>query len=417
MKGISPAEIQEQLDRILAWSAFQNRRRYPRFLKFIVNKVLDGAVEEIKERTIGIAVFDRPLNYEPATDPVVRLVAGEIRKRLAQYYVQPDHEYELRIEIPPGSYVPLFRWPQHAAAESSVSGEIHPALEQLATSEPSVIPIPGLRGELLHRFAWLRTRPQRLWFFAAATMLVVLSVAVPAGAFWWTHVRPRRMLNAFWAPLLTNGPSTLICIGDWTNIAPALHDALNRTQQGISYVGPYDLGALARMVSILGRRDREFSILLSNDVTLTDLRSEPGILIGSSNNRWTPTVLAGTRFQFRFESGTNRTLLVDTQNPRTAIWTNAADSSQSPMSVTRDVGLIARIVSPATGQIELVVAGAGQGGTTAASEFITNPQYFKQIAAYAPWDWENRNNVEMIVTTDVINGRSGPPHLVHFDAR
>lgn len=421
MKGDSATEIKEQLDRVLAWSAFQNSRRYPRFLKFIVNKTLDGDIDDIKERVIGVAVFDRPLNYEPATDPVVRLVAGEIRKRLAQYYVQPEHEHELRIEIPPGSYVPLFRWPQHAVNAGGLAGEIHAAHVPPGTPEAAVSSEPSLPwGALYRRLVALCPFSKKLRFVIGAAVLMALLVAIPAGLSWWGQDRAQRRLSSFWAPLLSNGPSTLICVGDWTTTGTDLRDALNRSQQGAqgaSYIGRYDLGALARTVSILGRSDRPFSVLLSSDVTLTDLRSVPGILIGSINNRWTPTVLAGTRFQFRFQPGNSRPILVDSQHPRTAIWPAAVDSSQLAMSVDRDVALIARIVSPATGQVELVIAGSGPGGTTAASEFITNPNYFKQISSYAPWNWENRSDVEMIVTTDVINGRSGPPHLIRFDAR
>ena len=182
-------------------------------------------------------------------------------------------------------------------------------------------------------------------------------------------------------------------------------------------MGSYDLGALAHIVRIVGRENRQYSVMLAYDVTLTDLRSEPGVLIGYSTNRWTPTVLAGTRFQFRTGADGSSVLLVDTKSAHPTSWNSTSSTGQNGMSFGQDAGLIARIISPATGQFELVVAGVGRGGTTAASEFITNPNYFKQIADIAPPDWESHNNIEMVVTTDVINGRSGPPHLVRFVAQ
>ncbi|MFP5268166.1 MAG: hypothetical protein ACLGQU_12475 [Acidobacteriota bacterium] len=419
MKGNSATEIKEQLDRVLAWSAFQNSRRYPRFLKFIVNKTLEGATEDIKERVIGVEVFGRPLNYETATDPVVRLVAGEIRKRLAQYYVQPEHEHEIRIEIPLGSYVPLFHWPQNPLLDGSY---VEKGTVSLDDDSPTPDPIELAGAQLARPHS--KPIPRKLalsrkrWISGALAIFLASTISILSSLFWWRQLRPQSILNTFWAPLLATGPSTLICVGDWTATATGLRDALNRQQQqGINFVGPYDLGALARMVSLLGKRDRKFSILLSSRVTLDDLRSKPGILIGSGNNRWTPAVLVGTRFRFRFEPGNDANILVDTQEPKTKTWSNGIDSSQLGMKVGQDVGLIARIVSPTTGQVELVVAGSSTGGTTAASEFITNPEYFKQIASYAPRGWESRNDIEMIVTTDVINGSSGPPRLIRFYAR
>jgi hypothetical protein len=86
------------------------------------------------------------------------------------------------------------------------------------------------------------------------------------------------------------------------------------------------------------------------------------------------------------------------------------------MAMTQDVGLISRVVSPATGQVELVIAGVGRCGTIAASEFVTRSEYFRQFASQAPSGWENRN-VQIVVSTNVINARSGPPHMVMFDVR
>lgn len=415
--SVSLDSIQEQLQRLLAHPHFQNSRRYPKFLKYIVEKHLHGSSEELKERVIGVEVFGRPLSYEPATDPVVRLVAGEIRKRLAQYYIQPEHEHELRIEIPSGSYVPIFHWPQHAAVEAAVAELPETAPDYFADLEPEVSPVSRLRIGPIRRFGSLHERRRKIRPVIALAAGVALLIALPLGMFWWIHLRPERMLHAFWKPLLSHGSSTMICIGDWTNLTPVEQTATNSIQQSAVYVGPYDLGALARIVGVIGKGGRQFSVELANDVTLTDLRSEPGILIGSSNNRWTPTVLAGSRFQFRVAKDSNRNLLVDTQSARPVTWATTHSAGQHGMSIVQDVGLIARIVSPTTGQLELVVAGISQGGTTAASEFITNPEDFKQIAAVAPPGWESCNNIEMIVATDVINGRSGPPHLVRFFAQ
>src|SRR5579862_5670147 len=102
-------EIRNQLERVLAHPQFQNSRRYPALLRYVVEKTLDGNGASLKERTIGIEVFGREPNYDTNLDHTVRTSAGEVRKRLAQYYVESDHEGEIRIDLPAGSYVPQFR--------------------------------------------------------------------------------------------------------------------------------------------------------------------------------------------------------------------------------------------------------------------------------------------------------------------
>ena len=62
-----------------------------------------------------IEIFGRDAEYDTASDPIVRVTAAEIRKRVAQYYQDPTHDQELRIALPSRSYIPQFHWPKGAA--------------------------------------------------------------------------------------------------------------------------------------------------------------------------------------------------------------------------------------------------------------------------------------------------------------
>ena len=100
--------VRGQLDKILASHPFAQSKRYPALLRYIVEHTLRGQAHLLKERTIGVEVFGRPLHYETSEDPIVRVSAAEIRKRLAQYYQEPSHQGEPRIELRVGSYTPDF---------------------------------------------------------------------------------------------------------------------------------------------------------------------------------------------------------------------------------------------------------------------------------------------------------------------
>lgn len=105
------AAAPEQLERILANPHFKNSKRYPCLFRHVVEQSLKGRADQLKERTLGIEAFGRDPDYDTNLDPVVRTTAGEIRKRIAQYYHEPGHEAEIRIDLPAGSYVPEFRLP------------------------------------------------------------------------------------------------------------------------------------------------------------------------------------------------------------------------------------------------------------------------------------------------------------------
>jgi hypothetical protein len=77
--------IREQVGRILSSALFRNSKRFPAFLRYTVEHALTSS-DSLKERMIGHLVFGRDPGYDTAQDPLVRMTAGEVRKRLAQYY-------------------------------------------------------------------------------------------------------------------------------------------------------------------------------------------------------------------------------------------------------------------------------------------------------------------------------------------
>src|ERR1700691_2914681 len=98
-----------ELERILKSQPFRTSGRSKQFLSYVVRNSLSGRFENLKERTIGVEVFQRDQEYATGDDPVVRVNAGEVRRRLEQYYYAAPIDTPVRIEIPLGSYVPEFR--------------------------------------------------------------------------------------------------------------------------------------------------------------------------------------------------------------------------------------------------------------------------------------------------------------------
>src|ERR1700756_416513 len=100
--------VHQQVEHLLASPLFHSSKRYPQFVRFVVGRALDGQTHQLKERILGVEIFDRPADYDTNKDPIVRVTAAEIRKRIEQYYQDPEHSQEIRLFLPPGSYVPQF---------------------------------------------------------------------------------------------------------------------------------------------------------------------------------------------------------------------------------------------------------------------------------------------------------------------
>ena len=100
--------ILRELEAVLASPHFCNSKRYPTLLQYIVENTLAGKLDLLKERTLGVEVFERPPTYDTNTDTVVRYTAGEVRKRLLLYYSEHTSSSGIRISLPAGSYVAEF---------------------------------------------------------------------------------------------------------------------------------------------------------------------------------------------------------------------------------------------------------------------------------------------------------------------
>jgi len=108
--AISPETIREQTARILAAPDFVRSRQLSAFLRFVVGKTITGQAQEIKQYTVGVGALGRKQDFDPQTDPIVRITAGRLRRSLERYYRHHGAADPVIIEIPTGSYVPVFHW-------------------------------------------------------------------------------------------------------------------------------------------------------------------------------------------------------------------------------------------------------------------------------------------------------------------
>lgn len=384
--------VRDQLNLILASSMFHNSKRYAAVLKFIVEETLEGAGAQLKERTIGVEVFHRPPDYD-TTDHVVRSAVAEVRKRLAQYY-QENAPGPVRIEVLPGSYVPLFRW----AAESS-------GIDKAPSgSGPIAIPVAAPKKEISKWFRSNRLAGLGLCVVACLAALVII-------------LRSPNPFDSFWRPILSSRAPVLLCVGNLAGGRGA-----EGGNQGLSSnltlkefhssesetVHVYDAMTLARFAGLMQASGKQYQLASQSEATFTDLQKGPAILVGLMNNNWTERLVPQLRFTVEHPSP-SRITIRDRNNPSNTEW--SIDYSTPYLDVTKDYALVLRMVDPKTDQIVVGAAGITVFGTFAAGEFLTDKNEMKKLASFAPRGWDSKN-MELVLSTDVIRGHSGPAAIV-----
>jgi hypothetical protein len=385
-----------QLSKILDSLQFRSSKRCSIFLRHVVEHAVENHIESLKERSLGVEVFGRDPHYDTNQDPVVRSTAGEVRKRLAQYYLEAGHRDEIRISLPPGSYSP----------------EIHPSPER--TVPAVAIPVAPSR---------------RWWWIAAGGIAVAALVAVIAVA----PLLRRTDLDRFWAPVVEPSSPVVVCMGQprayklkssivqeveaWNEKSskgenpPALgsisfSDIKPMWDRQISLV---DAQAMVPLCQLLTRKGKKVEIRGGRVSSLADLRGKPCILVGAFNNEWTMRLTSDLRFYF-VSSSSESMVIRDRQDLNRKDWAGPRDWP-APADLSSDYAIVSRAYNPTIEQTVVSVAGASGYGTYAAGEFLANEEYFKAALRDAPRDWY-RKNMQVVLSVKVISGTPGPPKVL-----
>jgi hypothetical protein len=395
--------VQQQLERLLASTLFHSSKRYAQFLRFVVGRTLEGHGHDLKERILGIEVFDRPPDYDTNIDPIVRVTAAEIRKRIDQYYHDPKHGQEIRLFLPSGSYAPQFSWPGYPnglAVAPSAPPNASSVTTQTATESEKAKSVP-------HR--WISRKALVL----VLILIPAILVSIAAAGIWWRGSRPT-ILREFWAPFVKSPDPALFCIADQVQYANIqLRDAAD-PQKEITLPDTMvtviidDLNPLVNIAGTLRSYSKSYRVLGESTTSLTDLRRSPSVFIGAFDNTWTLRLTSALRFHFVNEPSMSKLWIEDREHPEKRDW--LLDRLQQKTDNYKDYAIVARFIPPDTDQYAVVVAGIGRGGTVAAGEFLVDEHRMQEILAHAPQDWQTKN-IEIVLETQVIQGRSGPPHV------
>lgn len=414
MPGPGEQEIRLELGRILSSSVFRGSKRCHDFTRYVCTKALEGAAGTLKEQTLAIEVFGRKTSGNLGDDSIVRVGAREVRRRLALYYTSEGVHDPVRIELPAGRYVPVFRY------QTEISQVGHPA--GTGTGGASVPSAAAAGTE-----AWGRYR-RALWIVAGTAMVLgILAV-------WWRHSpHSGREFEEFWRPALDRSLPVLLVVAHPIVYQPSARALLlDEQRHGKSdlpeqraieipaslldgsdyvpvfnqYIGLGDAVTALRIDTLFAQHSRPTRLRLADKVEFNDLQGSTVVLIGGSfTNRWTAEMTKDLRYRFGFQAQ-SKPSIVDTVSKKTWNLNSITDDRRSG----DDYILICRLPHAQTGGFMIIAAGLAVYGTEAAGRIISEPESLDPILRQLPKGWAN-HNLEMVLHVEVVSDAPALPEV------
>lgn len=387
------AAVRSELQRILAHPTFKNSARCLNFLRYVVEHSLRGDNEILKERTLGVEVFGRDAAYDNNQDPIVRSTASEVRKRLAQYYMEPAHQYEVRIQLNAGSYVPEFQFltsiPETQAPPTAVIELVAPVAASIRPEAPkrlsTYIAALAVAALLITALVWL--------YGLAKTQMAKSTTAVTAPT----------LAETFWTPIMAPANRVLVCVG-----LPQPQIVGNSADT--TYIKLSEAAMLSRLAAFFNTKGRAFDLKDSKSVSFADIQHSPTIVLGGWSNPWMMGSVGMQRYYFGHQPGTTLHWIEDRQNPSSRKW--IVDTSVNPSKLERDYAIITRIPDVEAGHPRMHIGGLGENGTIAAMDCVMDAKCIETLVSHAPKDWMTQNGVEWVIAIPMVSGSPDSPQVL-----
>ena len=303
----------DQVQRIVNSKTFQSAPTLQQLFRFLATRALQAHTDEIKEYTIGVEALGRKQDFDPKTDPIVRVQVYRLRQKLKEYYEVEGSQDSILVEIPKGHYLPKFEFLKPLSAN----------LRPVPVPEPEVG--PGTAGAI-------STKEPSTGFSRRGTIMVILfALAAFAAGFWTDRYEHRQQegltsrsglgveqsadpVKAFWAKFIKEDSAPIIAYADPVFLLDGSTD-LFRYRHGASddrgarvdphlarqfasnpalvakagplyfdngYTGTGDVVAVAMLTSLFTQMGARPTVESSYDITTNDLKQHNVILLGSS---------------------------------------------------------------------------------------------------------------------------------------
>lgn len=410
--AVGKEEVRHALERILASKYFVNAHKKKDFLRVICDFYLEGRAHELNEHILGFDVFGRAGDFNPSADPIVRVVAHEIRKKLEAYYQKEGASDPVRLEIPAGSYQPVFTQRViEAPAQSEVEAKIPPPRRRLGlviglsvvvlclaillahqaltrqqlqqkVAEAERARDPALRGDVWAAF--LKDASPPLVILSNPPVLRFTNPSDPAALTKDSIDLPPQTAVALKDKFVTNpevsiressGPAGDGLDGASNSVVIERNRIPRLILSTNSYTGMGEAIGLHYLTDFFGKASRSILLKQSRTLNADDLKKHNVILLGGVwVNEWSSKLTATDDFVFTGKA------TVENRNPQPGEereYIPQFDGRTGSLLV--DYALITVKPNISDANQVMLLAGVYSQGTEAAAEYVTDQNYLDQL--------------------------------------
>jgi hypothetical protein len=397
----------EQLERILQSRTLQGSENLKSFLKYVTLKSIEESTDQLKEYTIATEVFGRNNNFSPRSDSVVRVQASRLRHKLQEYYTTEGKSDRILIELPKGHYNPVFSLIE-GVSESESAPEL---LRQTGYAQPQVTSLPAVESTAFSSKTriWAKVFAAAIVLLAGACVLLAISnINLRSQVREVTSQNKVEKFGLVWEPFFRNDDQSLLVLSNpvvyrFTNPKDTdvvLKNSVSLTSEQAKYVteasgdkfmirhsagrlvlstdeytGMGEAIGLARITNLFRSADRGALLKQSRTVSPEDLRNNNVILLGSVwVNEWSGKLPIKEDFTY------TSTATIGNLNPQPGEETEYSPKFDANGKLIEDYGLITVKPNFLFRNTVMVLAGIHSEGTEAAAEYVTNPDYLRNLS-------------------------------------
>jgi hypothetical protein len=363
----------QQVERLTKSHSLHSSESLCRLLRYLAEHTLDHPGVALKEYQIATEVLGRPPGFDPQSDSTVRVQAGRLRVKLAEYYGHEGVNDPILVEIPKGSYVLAFQLRGQPGS---------------AVSEVPRIEVPQRKPEV--------QPSDRRWVIAATVLLVLLAVSAVTNAFLISRDRTQSVAaqavpavyRLFWNRFV-DGPQEPLVIFSNGNF-------VGRPETGMRYFNPAsdarafildhytgvgEVLAIHQLDRVFFLLNRPLRVKRGALFTLDDAKNNDLIFVGSPSENLTLLDIPGTReFIFRrLDSGPRKgDLAVINVHPQRGEPENFLATPANQPTV-EDYAVVALLPGFDPSRSVLILAGNSTFGTQAAVEYVCREDSIKEL--------------------------------------
>jgi len=382
--AVGPEQLFQQIETITKSHSLRGSESLCKLLVYLAKQSLDRPDAPLKEYQIATEVYGRPADFDPQSDSTIRVQAGRLRLKLAEYYASEGAADPIVVKIPKGNY--------HLTFEAKAGQQL-----------PQLQSVPA--REVKPRMPEVQAVSAR-WRVAAIVLLAgfLVAIAILAGEVWSRRsaalataagdtAKPANPLAAFWRPFITGVEAPWVIFSNAAFVGRpetgmryynSRADAKSAVYD--HYTGVGEVLAIHALDDAFGAMGRKILVKRGSLFTLDDVKNNNLIFVGSPSENLSLLDIPGTQefvFQRAAAGPRQGDLAIVSKHPHAGeATTYLASPSNAPL--TEDYAVVGLVPGIEQGRYVMILAGTTTFGTQGAVEFVCRPESVEKLLRAIP---------------------------------